>query len=231
MILLSLFSLVSCSVIGWWWLGWGHLPKERRLPIGFLSAHVTAATVHVLSRVSPITLALSPSLTLTYSHNATLAHFLLMFLVSSGGFFVTVSVLLFFYVSALFHYFMSFPLFSYPYLSHLSLFLMFYHHLSPPSPPQLTSQESFCFSPTFSPSHPTLNFKPCSSYLSPSLAVSGNRLHCPSLLTPDYWCSQSLAKTDLSLFICIKAFARVLIILNLFFPSPKTNQGETFFLL
>lgn len=35
------------------------MPKERRLPIGFLSAHVTAATVHVLSRVSPITLALS----------------------------------------------------------------------------------------------------------------------------------------------------------------------------
>lgn len=60
---LSVFS-VSCSVIGCWWLGWGHVPQERRLPIGFLSAHVTAATVHVLSRVSPITLALSPSLTL-----------------------------------------------------------------------------------------------------------------------------------------------------------------------
>lgn len=163
------------------------MPKERRLPIGFLSAHVTAATVHVLSRVSPITLALSPSLTLTYSHNATLAHFLLMFLVSSGFFFVTVSVLLFFFTSLLCSTTSClFPLFSYPYLSHLSLFLMFYHHLSPPSPPQLTSQESFCFSPTFSPSHPTLNFKPCSSYLSPSLAVSGNRLHCPSLLTPDY---------------------------------------------
>lgn len=60
---LSVFS-VSCSVIGCWWLGWGHVPKERRLPIGFLSAHVSAATVHVLSRVSPITLALSLSLTI-----------------------------------------------------------------------------------------------------------------------------------------------------------------------
>ncbi len=40
------------------------MPKERRLPIGFLSAHVTAATVHVLSRVSPVMLALSLSLTL-----------------------------------------------------------------------------------------------------------------------------------------------------------------------
>lgn len=111
MILLSLFSLVSCSVIGWWWLGWGHVPKERRLPIGFIFAHVTAATVHVLSRVSPITLALSPSLTLTYSHNATLAHFLLMFLFSFVGFFLSPYLFSsFFYISALFHYFMSFSI-------------------------------------------------------------------------------------------------------------------------
>lgn len=39
------------------------MSQERRLPIGFLSAHVSAATVHVLSRVSPIRLALSLSLT------------------------------------------------------------------------------------------------------------------------------------------------------------------------
>lgn len=59
------FSLVfsaSRLMIGCWWLGWGHVPKERRLPIGFFSAHVTAATVHVLSRVSPIMLALSLTL-------------------------------------------------------------------------------------------------------------------------------------------------------------------------
>lgn len=69
MILFSLVFSVSCSVIGCWWLGWGHVPTERRLPIGFLSAHVTAATVHVLSRVSSITLALSSSLTLSYSQS------------------------------------------------------------------------------------------------------------------------------------------------------------------
>lgn len=38
---------------------------ERRLLIGCLSARVTAATVHVLSRVSPVTLAPTPSLTLS----------------------------------------------------------------------------------------------------------------------------------------------------------------------
>lgn len=55
------------------------MPKERRLPIGFFSAHVTAATVHVLSRVSFITLAFSFvyiwSLSFTQSYNFWLSDF------------------------------------------------------------------------------------------------------------------------------------------------------------
>lgn len=46
---------------------------ERRLLIGCLSAHVTAATVHVLSRVSPVTLALKAIINLI---STSVAHFL-----------------------------------------------------------------------------------------------------------------------------------------------------------
>lgn len=42
-----------------------------------------------------------------------------------------------------------------------------------------------------------------------SLSVSGNRLPRLSLLPSDYWCSQTLAKTDHSLLICIETFARL----------------------
>lgn len=41
------------------------MPAERWLLIGCLSAHVTAATVHVLSRVSPVTLALNSIINVT----------------------------------------------------------------------------------------------------------------------------------------------------------------------
>lgn len=41
------------------------MPAERRLLIGCLSAHVTAATVHVLSGVSPVTLALNSIINVT----------------------------------------------------------------------------------------------------------------------------------------------------------------------
>lgn len=53
-----------------------------------------------------------------------------------------------------------FPLVFHPYLSHLSLILMFYQHL-----PYLPV--SLCLSPTFPPSHLTLNFKPRSLCLPP----------------------------------------------------------------
>lgn len=36
-----------------------------------------------------------------------------------------------------------------------------------------------------------------------SFSVSGNKLQCLSLLTSDYWCSQTLVKTDHSHLICI----------------------------
>ena len=120
---LSLFSLsVSRSVIGCWWLGWGHVPKEeRRLPIGLLSAHVTAATVHVLSRVSPITLALFSFIHLYHclvpsrDPRALFSPYPLLFFPAS---------LLCSTTSRLF------PSFPYP-----SLFLMFCRHLSPSPPP------------------------------------------------------------------------------------------------
>lgn len=40
---------------------------ERRLLIGCLSAHVTAAAVHVLSRVSPVTLALNSIINVNFT--------------------------------------------------------------------------------------------------------------------------------------------------------------------
>lgn len=86
-------------MIGCWWLGWGHVPAERRLPIGFLSAHVTAATVHVLSRVSSITPALSSSWTFTCRVSRQLDVSLL---------FVFLSPVLCLFPAALFHYFLSF---------------------------------------------------------------------------------------------------------------------------
>lgn len=102
-----------------------------------------------------------------------------------------------------------FPLFSYPYLSHLSLLLMFYHHLSSPAP-QLTSQSLSVSRQHF----PRLTWLWTSSHalcIFPhlSLSVSGNRPRRLSLLTSEHWCGQTLAKTDRSLLICIQTFVRL----------------------
>lgn len=140
------------------------MPKERRLPIGFLSAHVTAATVHVLSRVSPITLAFSfiniSSLSYTQSLACNFYPLLLSVcfprLISSP---LSTSLT----VSALFHFFVSFSIVLRP----LSFSPVTLAYVLPPS----VFPVSFCLSPTFSPSHLTLNFKPCSLYLSPSIIV------------------------------------------------------------
>lgn len=130
-----LFSLLPALWLAGWCLGWGHVPKERRLPVGLLSAHVTAATVHVLSRVSPI-----PPKCLICSISIgrrieLLSPQLLHFIV-----FLTSFLLLFLHLwpfPALFQVLCLFALCFFlprPHLHHLSLSLMFYHHLSSPPP-------------------------------------------------------------------------------------------------
>lgn len=150
MILFSLVFSVSCSVIGCWWLGWGHVPTERRLPIGFLSAHVTAATVHVLSRVSSITLALSSSLTLSYSQSwlSLTSRFCLLFFLSP--------VLLFFkhlcFVPLLHVFFHCFPALI-CLTCHSFLCSTIWLHLPPDLPPRLflPLTNIFPISPDFEP--------------------------------------------------------------------------------
>lgn len=56
-----------------------------------------------------------------------------------------------------------------------------------------------------------------------SSSVSGNRLQRLSLLTSDYWCSQTRAKTGRSLLICIETLARPVSWSSTFF-SPLQKQ-------
>lgn len=154
------------------------MPKERRLPIGFLSAHVTAATVHVLSRVSPITLAFS------FINNSSLSYIQshCLRLITSPPFFLV------FLFSVCFPRLISSSLFTSDCFCFVPLLHVFFHcfptlifcschsllcstticlHLPPTYLP-----DSLCLLPTFSPSHLTLNFEPRSLYLSPSIIVS-----------------------------------------------------------
>lgn len=153
------------------------MPKERRLPIGFLSAHVTAATVHVLSRVSPIVLAFSfiniSSLSYTQSYCLWLITFslsLLVFLFWCVCFPHLISSvfshLCFCFVPLLHVFSHCFPTLIFLTCHSLLCSTTICLHL-----PLTYLSVSFCLSPTFSPFYLTLNFKPCSLYLSPSIIV------------------------------------------------------------
>lgn len=200
------------------------MPTERRLPIGFLSAHVTAATVHVLSRVSPITLALS--LSLTFHHyltldltSLTLALFLLMFL--SRSVFFTLSLLLFLH-SALFHHSMSFSIvflplsFSLVALSYVLLPSVFTSNLPPGPFPPLAN--IFSVSPDFELQ--AMLFVSFPIYHCPSRAIDSGVCLCRRLITDvdRRWLKQSLT-SHLHPDVCTSLLMTQLFF---FFSSEKT---------
>lgn len=182
------------------------MPTERRLPIGFLSAHVTAATVHVLSRVSPIALPLS--LSSAFGHYRGLNRdFYAPYLYLPVSYLFELLRLCSHFTSLVapvfFHYLMSFSIGFPP----LSLPPVTHSYVLPASalPPGLSLSL-----PNISSVSPDFELQ-ATLFVSPphlSLSVSGNRLWCGSLLTSDYSCSQALVETDSSFLICTEPFVR-----------------------